>query len=547
MILAGAGLLRLVYLLEYRARSIFYGQLMLDAQVYDEWARRIAGGEWWGGPVFYHAPLYPHLLAIFYRLLGHHYLPIYIVQLLSGLGLIYIVYRTGKRCASPWIGLAAAGLIALYAPLPFFETKIMATSVGLFLSTAALALLAEAWFAGGVALWSLSGALIGLAALATPASLLLVPCFAAGLLARRRGLAEIGSLALGALVVVAPATLHNLSAGGGFVPVSSQGGITFYQGNTLDSRGLYRPVAGMSGSPLTQEKEEKALAEKESGRPLRTSEVSSFWLRKGLAVIGGNPGGYLHLMQLKLLRWFSSLEYSTEYSQSIERSQMGSLWVPFVPFGLLAVGAVAGIFLGARTYPRLSPVYLHLLGAIATPLLFYVSSRYRIAAVPTLAVLAAVTLERLAARFQARGALEALPIALPILIATGLTLIPYGRDHLFQEANVHYNAGNLFYDRGDYDTAIEEYRQALQVSDFEFYRINLGNALTRKKRFGEAVEQYRLAAQKKPRFAKTYVQWAKALALQGNLGEARQIYQRATQLGARNAEVEAMLGGSATP
>jgi tetratricopeptide (TPR) repeat protein len=180
-------------------------------------------------------------------------------------------------------------------------------------------------------------------------------------------------------------------------------------------------------------------------------------------------------------------------------------------------------------------------------LLFYVSSRYRIAAVPTLAVLAAVTLERLAARFQARGALEALPIALPILIATGLTLIPYGRDHLFQEANVHYNAGNLFYDRGDYDTAIEEYRQALQVSDFEFYRINLGNALTRKKRFGEAVEQYRLAAQKKPRFAKTYVQWAKALALQGNLGEARQIYQRATQLGARNAEVEAMLGGSATP
>ena len=344
--LFGAGLLlRIIYLWEYRAKSIFYGQLMLDAQVYDEWALRIAAGHWWGPPVFYHAPLYPYLLAICFGVLGHHYLPIYLLQLVLGVALLVLVYRTGKRCTSAWIGLAAAGMLGLYAPLLFFETKIMGTSLAVFLSTGALALLVEAWEKGGVTRWFLSGALIGLAALANPAALLLAPCFAGGVLARTRRFQEVGALASGVVLALAPATLHNLTAGGGPVLISAQGGITFYQGNMPKSRGLYLPVEGFSGSPLTQMAEEKARAEKEAGRPLRSSEVSSFWFKKGLETIERGPGDYLNLMQLKLLRWFSSLEYSTEYSQAIERAEVLSLWLPCLPFGL-AGEAAWSIFIG---------------------------------------------------------------------------------------------------------------------------------------------------------------------------------------------------------
>jgi 4-amino-4-deoxy-L-arabinose transferase-like glycosyltransferase len=539
--------LRLAYLLEYRAKSVFYGQLMLDAQVYEDWARRIAAGEWLGGGVFYHAPLYPYLLALIFKAFGDRYLPIYLLQMLLGLTLLFLVYRIGRRCASSWIGLAAAGLLVLYAPLPFFETKVMSTSLGLFLSTLALAVLAEAWDKGGALPWLASGALIGIAALANPASLLLVPCYAAGLLLRKRRLQEVAALAAGAILAVAPATLHNLAQGGGFVLISSQGGITFYQGNTPTSRGLYRTVDGFTGSPLTQMAEEKAQAEKEVGHPLRASEVSSFWFAKGLGMVSSHPVAALNLMQMKLLRWFSSIEYSTEYSQSIEREQVATLWIPILPFGFLAVGGLAGCLLGYRAYPRLMPVYLYLVGTLAPPMLFYVSSRYRLPVVPALAILTATALERIVARLRSRGLLDALPAILIILIASALTLAPLGRDHLYQDANVHYNAGNLFYDRGEYDTAIEQYRQALQVSDFEYYRINLGNALTRKGRYEEAIEQYRLASQKKPSFAKSYIQWAKALALQGKLDEARTIYQRALQLKSRSSEVEAMLSGKRNP
>jgi tetratricopeptide (TPR) repeat protein len=546
-ILLAALLMRLLYLFEYRAGSIFYGRLMLDAQVYDLWAQRIAGGEWFAGPAFYHAPLYPYLLAIFFRILGHHYLPVYLLQFGLGIAVLFLVMRIGRQCASAGAGILAGALLALYAPLPFFETKLMSTSLGVALSAVSMALLVEAWRNGGAPRWLSAGVSVGIAALAHPASLLLAPVFIGALLFRTRGLQQAGALAAGTILALAPATLHNLRAGGGFVLISSQGGITFLQGNVPTSRGLYRPVEGFTGSPLSQEAEEKSLAEKAVGRKLSASEVSGYWFRKGLDVIRDHPGEFVGLMQLKLLRWISSYEYSTEYSLALERRQVLSLWLFFVPFGFLAAGAAAGAWMARGESARLAPVHLYLLATAAPPLLFYVSSRYRIAVVPALAILAGIAAERIVGRLREGALLDALPPALAVAAAGALTLIPYGRDHLFQEANVHYNQGNLYYDLGDYDRATEEYRQALAVSDFEFYRINLGNALTRRGRFEEAIDQYRQVTLRKPRFAKAYVQWAKTLAEQGRTAEAQEQYRKALALGTASPDLEAKLRQTGLP
>ncbi|HMC83015.1 MAG TPA: tetratricopeptide repeat protein, partial [Candidatus Polarisedimenticolia bacterium] len=542
LILALGLIVRIGYLLEYRLRSIFYGGLMLDAQVYDEWARRIAAGDWWTGKAFYHAPLYPYLLAVFYRVLGHRYLPVYLCQLLLGLANLFLVYRIGRRCASAWVGLSAACLLLVYPALLFFETKLMSTTLAVFLCLAALWLLTGAWEAGGWKRWLAAGAAIGVAGLAHPASLLLAPVFAAARLLKTRRLGEVAALAAGACLAVAPATLHNWAAGGGFVLVSSQGGTTFLQGNTPASRGLYRPIDGFTGSPLSQEEEEKTLAERESGRPLKASEISGFWFRKGATSIADQPGRYLDLLGFKLLRLVSSHEYSTEYSLDVEEEGLLTLRFLPLPFGFLLAGAAAGALLGRRVFPRLTPIFLYLLAALAPPMIFYVSSRYRIAAAPGLAILAGVALERLGARLRAGAAMEAVPVFAVIVLAGGLTLFPYGRDHLVQEANVHYNVGNLYSDRGEYPRAIAEFERAIAVSDFEFYRINLGNALARTGRFSEAVEQYRQVSLRKPGFAKAYVQWAKALLQQGRTEEAREQYRKAVALGMRNEDLERKLG-----
>ena len=72
-------LVRLVHVWQLRA-SPFFSLLMGDSRGYDEWARRIAGGDWLGHEVFYQAPLYPYLLGLIYAVGGRHLLLVRLVQ-----------------------------------------------------------------------------------------------------------------------------------------------------------------------------------------------------------------------------------------------------------------------------------------------------------------------------------------------------------------------------------------------------------------------------------------------------------------------------------
>ena len=44
--------------------------LQLDHRVYDQWAQRIAAGDWIGDEIFFLDPLYPYFLALLYKVFG---------------------------------------------------------------------------------------------------------------------------------------------------------------------------------------------------------------------------------------------------------------------------------------------------------------------------------------------------------------------------------------------------------------------------------------------------------------------------------------------
>lgn len=60
--------LRVTYHLDFMD-SIFWGDYVLDSLAYHSWAERILAGQAVDGP-FFRAPLYPHLIALLYRLCG---------------------------------------------------------------------------------------------------------------------------------------------------------------------------------------------------------------------------------------------------------------------------------------------------------------------------------------------------------------------------------------------------------------------------------------------------------------------------------------------
>jgi hypothetical protein len=82
-IFAVAFAVRLLHVMQIRSAP-FFTVLMGDSHGYDEWAQRIAGGEWLGREVFYQAPLYPYLLGSIYAIAGRHLLLVRIVQIVIG-------------------------------------------------------------------------------------------------------------------------------------------------------------------------------------------------------------------------------------------------------------------------------------------------------------------------------------------------------------------------------------------------------------------------------------------------------------------------------
>src|SRR3954468_16462723 len=133
---------RLVHVWQMRATP-FFSVLLGDSRGYDEWARRIAAGEWIGRDVFYQAPLYPYMLGVIYAIAGRHLLLVRVVQALIGSASCVVLALAGERLVSRRAGIAAGLMLALYAPAIFFDGLIQKSVLDVFFLCIGLYLIAR--------------------------------------------------------------------------------------------------------------------------------------------------------------------------------------------------------------------------------------------------------------------------------------------------------------------------------------------------------------------------------------------------------------------
>src|SRR5262249_46355822 len=140
---------RLAHVWQLRA-SPFFSLLMGDSRGYDEWALRLAGGDWIGTDVFYQAPLYPYLLGLVYAIAGRHLLLVRVLQAIIGSAscvlLALAAARFFGRPGAPGgrrVGLAAGLTLALYAPAIFFDGLLQKSVLDVFFICVALWLIAR--------------------------------------------------------------------------------------------------------------------------------------------------------------------------------------------------------------------------------------------------------------------------------------------------------------------------------------------------------------------------------------------------------------------
>ena len=384
---------KIIYLFSYASDSPYYAKAYMDSAVYADWAKLINHEGWLGKEVFYWAPFYPYFLSVLFSIFPNKFLFVYIVQLVLGICTVGLIYLTGKAIYNERTGLIAASFSLLYAPFTFFETKILPSVTGVFLGTLFIYLLTKAEREKNCLYWLLGATVLGFAITCRPNYLLVSPIMIVGLfVVYRKQLKQtylpILIVTVMPLLIVGVVTLRNYAVGHDFVLISSNGGVTFAQGNNPWARGSMVILPGFSGLINNQKQEETIIAEAEVGRELRPSEVNRFWFKWGLKFIGENPLRYLGLLINKVALTVSSFELGSNYLLSIDRAVTPWLKLACLPFGLILAFAGAGIVaLFSEKRPALIVLSTFICGFIIL-LLFYVNTRYRMALVPATIIMA---------------------------------------------------------------------------------------------------------------------------------------------------------------
>jgi tetratricopeptide (TPR) repeat protein len=462
--------LRVWNLLELRANDPFFADPSVDERMYHEWASAIARGEGFGEQVFLNGPAYPAFLALVYRVFGPSLLAAKAVQsALSALDCA-LVWALGRRLFGRGVGLGAAAILALYEMAIFYPGTLLLEGVLGTLVLGMLLLATQALARGGALRFAAAGAATGLLALARPNALLFAALFGAFVALRRVGAerrraAALLAFAVGTSALVLPATWHNLRVGGDFVLVSYAGGMNLFIGNNPDARGEFRVPRIVPPALLDDPEEQRAvfaaLAEQASGRPLAPSEISAYWARRALDYAREQPAAWARLMLHKLLLSFNAYEPWNVRSLTLTRDASAALRLPLLGFGAIAPFALLGIAATRRAWRELLPLYAWLATVWITLCAFFVLSRYRMAAVPVLALFAAAGGGYCADRLRERRPRALVRTALALAALALFVQWPLARENL---GIAYYNLGNRLRAQGQIERAIDAYAQALRRS-----------------------------------------------------------------------------------
>ena len=550
LILCGALFLRLIYLLQIAAIPLFEN-LAGDGRVYDEWAQRIAGGDWLGQGVFYQAPLYPYFLGVLQFVVGHNLWLIRFWQIILGAFSCAVIYLVGKNLFSRAAGIAAGLLLAIYAPAIFFDVLIEKSILDIILLSLLLFILLDSGMESHWAKWFAAGALLGLLGLSRENALILVPVIALWLLlqfANPQPLALrarwLGLFFAGLLLVLFPVGLRNLTVGGEFKLTTSQLGANFYIGNNPAANGTYGSIRNIIHENQLEGPDAKRLAERALGRTLTAGEVSSYWLGQALEYVRAQPTKWLRLLGLKWLLVWNAREIEDSDDFYIYQSWSWLLkllgWINH--FGILAPLAALGLWLARDRWQYLWPLHAMILALAASVAIFYVFGRYRYPLVPLLVLFAGAGVVEAARFFRDRVWIRLVP-ALLILFAAGV-IVNWPLQKVSGAGAAGYNnLANAYAKQGKVDEAIKTALQAIAVQpDYGVAHYNLGNLYVRQGNFDLAKQHFEAALRLLPNYAEAHSNYGQLLAERGDIAAGMEHFKKAVVLNPTLSRAQLNLG-----
>jgi tetratricopeptide (TPR) repeat protein len=498
-VFCAALLIRLLHLQQIHLNDPFFHIPAVDGRLYHEWAIALAGGDFAADDVLILGPLYPYFMAAVYFVYGPNMLALKLLQAVIGALDCLLVAHLARQYFEPRVALFAAATAAFYGMLIFYGGTVMVVNLQVMLILLALIAVTRALREPTARRWGLAGAVIGASVVARQTALLFVPIIVAWLFVDLRERLAVGrrvqlaaAFALGLALLILPFTVRNYVAAGDLVLINSTGGANLYMGNNARSDGSWIPPhfpGQRVDNPLAMRSAFTRAAEAEAGRPLRPSEVSSFWMGRAIAYCLSAPGDWLMLEGRKLLLFFNAREIWNNRSHDISRDFSWVLRLPLLGYGVIAPLGLLGVALSVKRWRELFPLYAMGVTYLMAGLMFFVLSRYRIPIVPILMIFASYAAWRIVDAFRARDT-RALTLAISgLLVLAALVNRDMGSENLYK---AHFNVGNKYRALERWDEAIDSYGRSLAISPgFISAHNNLALAYEGAERVQEATETWR--------------------------------------------------------
>lgn len=362
-----------------------------DGHAYDIFARNLAVGENYGWEPGSPSAVWPvgtsYVYSLVYRVFGYQYVPIVILNVLLGVGIVALTMRLGEQ----WFGrrvACLAGLILAVWPTHIEFTTILASEL---LFTFVLLLSIAAWTSTQAPLWRRSlatGIALAAASYLRPVALLLPLVLGLSDVTKGRssGRTLVGVLGMvfTMVVLIAPWSIRNTRLFGGTVLISTNFGGNLWMGNNPTTTGEYQP-------PPTLEN----MNEAEADRTLRKMAVA-YIVEHPVEFLWRSLGklGKLHIRETIGVAWNSEGLKQNYSSGAVFGLKLcgQAYWLLILSLGLAGVAVLwirEGLWSMSTHLVVMIWAYFAAIHAVIV-----IQDRYHFAFTPMIALLAAVFLTR---------------------------------------------------------------------------------------------------------------------------------------------------------
>lgn len=335
-------------------------------------------------------PLWPLLLSVLTRLGIDSQTGMQLAGAVVGTATVPLTGLVGRRVAGPLAGTVAAGIVACSPLLIAADGSLMADSLHVTLVTAALLVAYRALDDPGFGWFAALGGLLGLAALARSDALILAPVVIATVAWRARSVLPVRRLTFAiasvavAVLTLAPWTIRNATTFDEPLLVSSNSGSLLEGANCPTTYG--RELLGAWDFDCLTETRRPGVPEVEWSAAAR---------RAGISYATDHPGRLPIVGVARVLRGWGLWEPTSNAELEAVETRRHNWQVAGWAYGLATLMvAVPGMVVLVRRRADVAPLLAVIGGVTLVLALSWGNPRFRLAAEPAVAVLAAAAIVR---------------------------------------------------------------------------------------------------------------------------------------------------------